>query len=522
MKSVIKKLNILALAVGMAAMPSCSDFLIEEPQTSLSIEQVLSDMDNIQSYLDGLYTNLRKCRISREGLRVNHGTDELKVGEAQHNELTKGAFDDFSPLYNSENSYFAELWNLRFPVAVQAAQALYYLEPQLATVEESRKTELESYIGQAAFYEATAYFELTFYWGEIPLTTIADDGSVQLSGRKPLNEVYKKMVDLYTTAINYLPDTRQGNGRIPTSWTAKAMLAKVYMAAETTSDYRRYDLALELLQDIVNNGGFSLMTNYSDLWDPNVNCDKESLWTFYFNNTTDLNYLQWYCGTRAASGWNQRCPFGGYDEAVPTQYAYSTVANGGVWEDGDTRKDASLRYDFTWNGQASSATPGFGDDQLDPHIKKYEDERIVDLDQTFWNCGKNTYYLRYADILLLYAEALNETGNTAEAVNIVNNQVRARAWNWNLPAEMAWNPGMGADEFRTKILDERMRELMGEMWRRYDLLRTGKYVEYTSVRNPWAAESGNMTEAHKRFPIPYTEITQNEFITEADQNPGLK
>ena len=66
-------------------MPACSDFLIEEPQTSLSIEQVLSDMDNIQPYLNGLYSNLRKCRISREGLRVNHGTDELKIGEAQHN-----------------------------------------------------------------------------------------------------------------------------------------------------------------------------------------------------------------------------------------------------------------------------------------------------------------------------------------------------------------------------------------------------------------------------------------------------
>lgn len=60
MKSVIKKLNIFALAVGLAAMPACSDFLIEEPQTSLSIEQVLSDMDNIQPYLNGLYSNLRK------------------------------------------------------------------------------------------------------------------------------------------------------------------------------------------------------------------------------------------------------------------------------------------------------------------------------------------------------------------------------------------------------------------------------------------------------------------------------
>lgn len=523
MKPVIKKINILALSLGLAALTACSDFLIEEPQTSLSIEQVLSDMDNIQPYLNGLYSNLRKCRMSREGLRVNQGTDELKVGECQHNELTKGALDDFSPLYNSENPYFAELWNLRFPVAVKAAQARQILEPKLAaTDDEAEQTELKSYIGQAAFYEATAIFEMTIYWGEVPLTEILSDGTIQLSGRRPLNEVYQKLVDLYTKAAGYLPDTRQSDGRIPTSWTAKAMLAKVYMGAEKTSDYRDYTKACELLREIVEEGGFSLMNSYADLWDYNKSCDNESLWTFYFNNTTDQSYLQWYCGTRAASGWNQRCPWGGYDEVIPTAYASNMVNNGGIWEVGDTRKDASLRTNFNWNGQSASAVPGFGDDQLEPHIKKYEDERIVDLDVTFWACGKNTYYLRYADILLLYAEALNETGGTSEAVNLVNNTVRSRAWDWNLPEEMKWDAGMSPEEFRVKVLDERIRELIGEMWRRYDLLRTDKYVEYTSERNPWAKASGNMTEAHKRFPIPYTEITQNEFISESDQNPGLK
>lgn len=521
MKSIIKKFSICAMALFVATTPACTDeFLSEEPQTSMSIEQILSDNNNIQYYLNGLYVKLRQCRNSREGLRLNHGTDELQIGFCQLRDYPdKGSFDTFSPLYNSENSNFSQLWNLRFPIAVQAAQARNILEPQLLA--DTTNVDLKSFVGQAAFYEATALFEMVWYWGELPITTINEDGSIQMSGRRPLNEVYKHMVDLYTTAAKNLPTKRQGDGRIPTSWTAKVMLAKIYMAAETP-EYRNYEKAKEILKDVVDNGGFSLMPSYADLWDYNVNCDSESLWTYYYNNITDKCQLQWYCGSRAASDWGQRCPHGGYDEALPTVYAYSTVAKGGIWEEGDTRYDATIRTNFDWDGKKAALVSGFGDDQLDPHIKKYEDERIVELDVNFWDCGKNTYFLRYADVLMLYAEALNETGATADAVGIINDQIRARAWNWELPAEMKWNTGMSQEDFRTNILDERMRELMAEMWRRYDLLRTNKYVEYTKERNQWAKRDGNMQEYHKRFPIPYTEITQNEFITDADQNPGLR
>lgn len=521
MLTIINKIAVGLVLTSMALLTSsCQDFLEEDPQTSLSIEQVFSDKKNIQPYLNGLYVKFRESRSGRVGLRLNHGTDEMKVGEKQHEDLSKGAFDDFSALYNSENPYFSELWNLRWPVIVKAAQARQVLESMVAAAGDNDE-ELKSYLGQAAFYEATGLFEVTMYWGEIPLTQINSDGSITLTGRRPLNEVYKHMEDLYKVAISNLPSTRQADGRVPTIWTAKAMLAKLYMGAETP-EYRNYEEAATLLSDIVTNGGFRLVSNYADLWNYSKSADSESLWTFYFNNTTDVHHLQWYCGSRASSGWGQRCPWGGYDEAVPTAYAYNTQNNGGVWEDGDTRKDATLRFVFNWDGQVASATPGFGNDQLDPHIKKYEDNRIIELDKTFWDCGNNTYYLRYADVLMLYAEALNELGRTSEAVTLINETVRTRAWGGTLPAEMKWNTGMSQDEFRTKILDERMRELMCELWRRYDLLRTGKYVEYTSQRNPWAKESGNMQSYHKRFPIPYTEITQNENISVDDQNPGLK
>ena len=128
--------------------------------------------------------------------------------------------------------------------------------------------------------------------------------------------------------------------------------------------------------------------------------------------------------------------------------------------------------------------------------------------------------MRYADILLCYAETLNETGATAQAVQLVNNTVRKRAWGGTLPAAETWNSGMSQTDFRTHILDERMRELCFEGWRRMDLIRTGKLVDLVKQRNKWTKQSGTIQPFHNRYPIPLQEIKQNEDIGESDQNPG--
>jgi hypothetical protein len=120
---------------------------------------------------------------------------------------------------------------------------------------------------------------------------------------------------------------------------------------------------------------------------------------------------------------------------------------------------------------------------------------------------------------LCYAETLNETGATAEAISIVNT-VRARAWAGAIPEDKKWFPGMGAEEFRTKMLDERMRELCFEGWRRMDLIRTGKLVDLVKARNKWTKQSGTIQQYHNRYPIPLQEIKQNDDIAESDQNPG--
>ena len=114
---------------------------------------------------------------------------------------------------------------------------------------------------------------------------------------------------------------------------------------------------------------------------------------------------------------------------------------------------------------------------------------------------------------------MNEQGTTNEAVEQVN-VVRRRAWGGVLPDDKVWKTTMGQNEFREKILDERMRELCFENWRRMDLLRTGKLVEYVRSRNHWAKAEGKIQDYHQLYPIPDTEIKNNDDITPEEQNPG--
>lgn len=163
-------------------------------------------------------------------------------------------------------------------------------------------------------------------------------------------------------------------------------------------------------------------------------------------------------------------------------------------------------------------------DELAPHIKKWEDFR-TDYQSglginNMWNSGKNYPMIRYADVLLLHAECLNELGQTSEAVTLINNTIRKRAFGGTLPADKVWNTGMSKEECFNMLMDERMRELCFEQWRRIDLIRTGKLVELTLKRNEWAKQSGTMQAFHVHYPIPDTEIKTNEDFTLDDQNEG--
>ena len=369
--------------------------------------------------------------------------------------------------------------------------------------------------------------ELAMYWGEVPIIDLNVIDQIGY-GRQPLADVWNFIINDLKDAAKYCPETNDP-GRA-TLYAANMMLGKAYMAAPTSTGLRDFTLAKDAL-GIVLSGPYSLV-EYYDLWDYAQPNSAESIFEWQFSNTyPDNNMIQFQIGSRAvATFFSDKCYYSGYDHAVPTAYAYSTVDEGGIWEDGDIRKEESIRYDFTYYGVTPDLSliqwEDLGDDydELLPHIKKYEDFRTDEHSglgfNNMWYSGKNIPYLRLADAILCYAECLNELGQTGDAVEYVN-QVRNRAWDNAIPADKKWKT-MGQDEFRTKIMDERMRELFGERWRRFDLIRTGKFVEYVSARNKWTKRSGTITKDNERWPIPLTEIDQNDDIGPEDQNEGYR
>lgn len=447
MKKIYRYSAIYALALTFALKTSsCSDFLQVEPTGSLTEEQVFEKIDNVEPLVLGLYKSYRGCKEGRNGLMPYLGTDETQQGNYQLiSSGDQAGMDKYNGQLNPTSTQVSSIWNNRWPAVVSAAKAIYALG--MTTEEPERAKQL---MGEACFIRGLLMFELSMYWGEIPVIDMNRTDELGL-GRQPLKTVWEYIMYVYP----------------------------------------------------------------------------------------DCNYWEFDCGSRACDSWfGQGCSFSGYDFLVPTPFAYKTVEEGGIWEDGDLRKEEALRYDFTYytnkyseDGTFEYVTPDLSKtqwtgttDELEPHIKKYEDYRTDILSglgiNNMWNSGKNFSMIRYADILLLHAECLNELGQTSEAVQIVNNQIRTRAWGGNLPEDKKWNSGMSKDEFRDKVMDERLRELCFEGWRRIDLLRTNKFVELIKERNRWAKESGTIQDFHKRYPIPDTEIKTNDAFGPEDQNPG--
>jgi len=499
----MKKLFVTNMALaGLLVATSCSDFLNEQPKSQLTEEQVFGDEKKLELLVSGLYTNWRNTKQDRGGFMFTLGTDEAQQGAEQVRESSvQAALDKYDGQLNAVNTSLSDQWDKRWPVVVNAAKAVKY-----ATTDEIR--------AEASFIRATLTFELGMLWGPIPIIDVDN----MRTGREPLNEVFKFVIKDLEYAVATLPE-KQSDPKIPTKGAAQALLGKVYMYAPVESGVRDYAKAIEYFDMAIPK--YSLVPNYADLFDATKNMsNSEMIYGFLFNNTyPDNNMCQHHCGSRAVADIAPNCHFGGYDLLVPTAHYSADVADGGVWETGDNRKDASIRYDFTLpNGTKPGKSWTGMDDELGPHTKKYEDIRTEGV-VGFWYSGGTIYYLRLADILLCKAECLNELGKTADAMALVNTTVRARAWGGTLPAEHAWS-GLSQDDFRVSIMDERIRELGFEGWRRMDLIRTGNLVKYVKERNPWAKASGTVSDFHNRYPIPAKEIQLNDLIDDKDQNTG--
>lgn len=538
-----RKINILLITIALLlGASSCDDFLTEDPKTKLVSNQVFRDLNILERTIDGLYSSYRTSKQGRDGFTLTLlGLDETKQGIVQMMDASQASLDYYNGRLNGTAEPIAKMWSRRWRAVNDAAKSIRGLnmlaeaeinkaEMEGREIDEEKMDKIRLLKANASFVRAICMFEMSMYWGKLPVIEIEDLDETDIDvTMRPLDVVWKQIFDDFTYASENLDTGKQTSNRATTG-AAIAMLGKLHMYAPVESGYRDYGKAIEYFEQIKNN--YSLEPKYADLFDEygkmQFNSNESVFEIDFICNETAPSRWQWDMGSRTLANLGESCYIGGYDVALPTEYAYKMKSEGGVWEDGDLRKDVSIRYDFTYRGQPFE-TPVWGADELDPHIKKWEDRRVDKFTtpanakdatdgRTFYRSGKNYLMIRYADVLLCYAECLNEVDRTGEAISIVND-VRKRAWGGTLPADKEWS-GISKEQFKVDILDERMRELCFEGWRRMDLIRTGKFVELIKERNKWAKELGAIQDYHMLWPIPEVEIKNNKYMTMDDQNPG--
>lgn len=182
MKKIYRYSAIYALALSFALnTSSCSDFLQVEPTGSLTEEQVFEKIDNVEPLVLGLYKSYRGCKEGRNGLMPYLGTDETQQGNYQLiSSGDQAGMDKYNGQLNPTSTQVSSIWNNRWPAVVSAAKAIYALG--MTTEEPERAKQL---MGEACFIRGLLMFELSMYWGEIPVIDMNRTDELGL-GRQPL------------------------------------------------------------------------------------------------------------------------------------------------------------------------------------------------------------------------------------------------------------------------------------------------------------------------------------------------
>lgn len=354
-------------------------------------------------------------------------------------------------------------------------------------------------IGEAKFLRANYYFILVSFFGDVPLILKPQTPSDNLyPARTPKAQVYESIIQDLQDAITLLPPkssyTGSDVGRA-SKGSAVGMLAKVYLTLG------QYDKVVPLCQQVTALG-YTLNTNYADNFNPATKNSNESLFEVQYSGATtygfwdDLNQSSWtspYMGPR-----NTTFVGGGYGWNQPTQEFVNS------YEAGDLRKDLTILYqgcpDFYGNTyQSSYSTTGY-------NVRKFLVPTSVSAQ---YNTSAEDFpVLRYADVLLMEAESLNELGQTSQAEAPLN-LVRNRAGLPNITS------GLSKDAFRTAVLHERRMELAFEGQRWFDLIRIngGQYgIDFLH-----SIGKTNVTSKNLLMPIPQVEMDANPNLV---QNPG--
>ena len=346
-------------------------------------------------------------------------------------------------------------------------------------------------VREAKFIRALLYFNLVRFHGDVPLilhdpTTV--DVNKLLVPRTSKDSVYQQIIADLRDAAN-LPKAFTGadKGRA-TSGAAHGLLAKVYVTR------RQWAAALTELQQVINGGyGYDLFDNFQDAFQKATKNGKEHLFSVQFETNLGAKNSTQFVSSGDFNSFNVAV----YPGDLPSDSLYK------LFDENDTRR--SVTFFTTLYNAATGKTVDFGA----PRFAKFIDYSLSPLSNQAQS-GINYPVLRYADILLLYAETLNEIngGPTADAYTAIN-RVRSRAHIDNLAT------GLNQSQFREAVFLERRKEFIQEGNRWFDLSRRGGTYLYDALKKLPAKTGAAVKDT--LYPIPQSERDLNPLLT---QNPG--
>lgn len=447
-------------------MTSCGDSFFDlEPASSVTIDKVYKTASDYNVAVIGCYSKLQS-QVNFYTECCEYRSDNLSLGAPTAGTQDRYDIDHFTekPSNGILSSYWANFNNNVYRCNLLLDQI------DGANFAENLK---KQYKGEAMFIRALNYFNMYRIWGGVPATKHVVSAAEALKVARYSDE---QMFDLIAGDLkeivdnNYLPETYSSAdmGRA-TSGAAKALLGKVYLT------FHKWTEAKDILSQLI--GKYQLVNPIAQVFNVDNKNNNEIIFAVHFNKEIEgEGHSYWYNLTNASDDTNQT----------------SSLLN--TFPTGDTRKDLITYVQVEKNVRL---------------MNKFYDTKSP----TFKTVGNDQILLRYADVLLMYAEALNEIQYDASEGSLALkylNAVRQRAGISNLTVKQLPTQ----EKFRKGILVERQREFPYEGQRWFDLVRMG------FAKSVMAENGVEIKDYQLLFPIPQQEIEKVGDKSILWQNPG--
>jgi hypothetical protein len=529
----MKKYSIkkVLIAVGIISIFSCQDYLAENNIANVSASSYYTTAAGLEDAVKATYGIIKEFYGTELGFSMTvFGTDTYTNGaDGSHKYLNW-----YNNQHNSAAAYFRDTWRI-FYRSINQANAVINRAEAIDDMDANLKN---TRLAEVKFLRALSYFNLVRHYGDVHLSLEETEGVETTANRTSKTEIYNAIISDLNEAISALPDSQTDYGRV-TKPAAQFLLAKVHLTNGNAQG------AVDNMTAVINNPRFSLLEEWSDLWDINNEENSEVVFSIInskqqvdeglddYGHRGHLYFLMEYDkkpgmtrDTENGRPWKRfrptnyllslwdRTKDARYDKGYKhVWYANNPVAGQKV---GDTAlyipgpgvDKNGVDQDAKWNDAAKSSViyQVYTTDQYNqitfPSMNKWIDNTRPNRQHTQ---GQRDFILmRLADAYLIRAEANHKLGNNAAAAADINIIRKRAAWDGK-EAEMEIT---AADINIDFILDERARELVGEGHRWFDLVRTGKLIDRVKAHNLDA--TGNIQAHHVLRPIPLDQIDRTE------------